>query len=76
MAQPLLEDPGGVEEPIGDDRVVHPHATLVEDPHEGLLFAELRGDPGTDLLELPGHLDRRHRHDMARVVADFASGEP
>ena len=76
LAQPLLEDPGGVEKAVGNDRVVHPHAPLVEDPHEGLLFAELRGDPGADLLELRRHLDRCHRHDMARVVADFSGGEP
>ena len=76
LTETLLENPGGVEETIGDDRVVHPHAALVEDPHEGLLFAELRGDPGADLLELPGHLHRRQRHDVARIMADLAGGEP
>ncbi len=44
LRQPLLVDPQRVEQLVVDDRVVHPHAALVEDADDGLLAHELGGE--------------------------------
>ena len=38
LAEALLEDTGRVEEMVGDDGVVHPHATLVENAQDGFVL--------------------------------------
>ena len=49
LAEPLLVDAGGVEQLVGDDRVEHPHAALVEDAHDRLLRAQLGGQALAEL---------------------------
>ena len=41
MTKPLLVDANGIEQFIGDDGVVHAHASLVEYPHDGFITFEL-----------------------------------
>ena len=41
LAQPLLVDACGIQQLIVDDGVVHAHAALVEDAHDGLAMLEL-----------------------------------
>ena len=76
LAEPLLEDAGGVEEVVGNDGIEHSHAALVEDTHQRLAVAEV----GRDRLGGVGELARdRHLvegHDMARVVVHGAVIEP
>ena len=69
LAEPLLEDAGGVEQVVGNDRVEHAHAAFVEDAHDRLVALERGG-------ELAGRARRRRRanlhfskrHDVRRVV--------
>ena len=44
LRETLLVNAGRVQEGIGGDRVLHPHAPLIEDAHEGLLVLELGGE--------------------------------
>ena len=52
LRQTLLVDAQRVDQFVVEDRVVHPHATLVEDPDDGLVAHELSG-------ERPAQLDLR-----------------
>ena len=42
LAQPLLEDSRGIDQLVVDDGVVHAHAALIEDAHDGLTMLHLR----------------------------------
>ena len=61
---------------VGDDRVVHPHASLVEDPHDRLLRAEPFGEADP----LPGDRAGDHhllvRGDVGEVVPDLPPLHP
>ena len=76
LAKPLLEDTRRVEQMIGDDRVEHPHAALVEHSHEGFLVPQFGGDRGSGLGERPRDRHVREWHDVAGVVVHAAGVEP
>ena len=76
LAEPLLEHAGGMEEMVGDDGVVHPHAALVENTHQRLAAAQVGRDAGADLRQLGRHFYLGHRDRMAGVVVHLAGVEP
>ena len=79
LRKPLLEEAHRVHEVVGDDRVVHPHAALVEDAHDGLIALELLSERGPARAILGVVAVERpilDRLGMARVVADAPLGEP
>jgi hypothetical protein len=76
LGQPLLEDSEPEEQLVGDDRVVHPHAALVEDAHDRPAVAQgraqLLGEAPVGLA-YPAVLERRH---VCVVMDDPAPVEP
>ena len=74
LRQPLLVDPERVEQLVVDDRVVHPHAALVEDADDRLLALELGGERAAALgvRAVPGV----EVADVTRVMRDRARLEP
>ena len=76
LAEALLEDAGLVDELVRDDRVVHAHATLVEDSHDLLVVAELLGELGAELLGIGGNASLLVGLHMRGGMGDAAGGQP
>jgi len=76
LAQAFLEDPGGVEQFVGNDGVVHPHAALVEHPHDRLLMAQFFGETAPEFFRRGGHLHFAEGPGVRGVVADLPLFEP
>ena len=76
LAEPLLEDSGGIEQLVVDDGVVHAHAAFVEDAHDGLAMPEIGGELGAELCAVGGQLAFVERVDVREIVRDLAGAEP
>ena len=76
LAQPLLEDAGGMQQRIGDDGVEHAHATLVEDAHDELLALELFREFAARLSRRGGHLHGPSGRTCGRRMLHLAGLEP
>ena len=76
LAESLLEDARRVEEAVGNDRVEHPHAALVEHAHERLATAQVGGEFHAHLLQRLRDAHRGDRHDVTRVVTHRPVREP
>ena len=76
LAEPLLEHAGPVQQLIRDDGVEHPHAALVEDPHDGLIAMQVGGKLRAQLFRARRDSERAQRTDMAGIVREQLSTEP
>ena len=76
LAQPLLVDACRVEKVIGDDRVEHAHAALVEHSHDDLLPPQAPRARAACLCGAGRDADARQRPRVRRVVPDPARGKP
>ena len=77
LAEPFLEDAGGMQQVVGDDRVEHAHATLVEHAHDRFLAAKLRGQCSRQAaVRLPGTFMLAQALDVVGLVLDRALGQP
>ena len=76
LAQPLLEDAGGMQQFIGDDGVVHAHAAFVENAQDGLVAAQLPRQARAGLFGLRRQPERGERMHVAEVVAHGLAAEP
>ena len=76
LAEALLEDARLVDELVRDDRVVHAHATLVEDTHDLLVVAELPGKLGAEFLGIGGNAGLLVGLHVRGDVGDAAGGQP
>ncbi len=56
LGQTLLEDSTLEEQFVGNDSVIHAHAALIKDAHDGFLSAQIRGDLRSDRLGASGHV--------------------
>ena len=76
LAEALLVDAHGVDVLVIEDGVVHAHAALIEDAHDGLLLLHLRGQRATQLGlggRQPGSVEVAH---VRRIVLDLAALHP
>jgi hypothetical protein len=76
LAQALLVDARGIEQMIGNDGVEHPHAALVEHPHDGLLTAKLIGQDGPQPPLGTRHLHLAQGDHVAPVMTQLARLQP
>ncbi len=76
LAEALLEDTGLVDQLVGDDRVVHAHAALVEDTHDLLVVAELLRELGAELLGIGGDARLLVGLHVRGGVRDGSGGQP
>ena len=76
LTQPLLEESERVQQMIGDDRVVHPHAAFVEHAEDGLVRLERVAERGAAIerprVSVAGHGSRSKDRDVRAVVIDAA----
>ena len=76
LAEAFLENAARVQRVIGDDRVEHAHAALVEHPHDRLLPHELRRELLAEFPRPRGHLHFGQRTNVRGVVRDAPGLEP
>ena len=72
LAEPLFEDPRGVQKLVRNDRIVHSHAPLIEIAHDGLFLFESVGKLSAYFLACAGNFEVRKAPHVGRVVFDFA----
>ena len=76
LRQPLLEHARGMQQLVGDDRVIHPHATLVENPHDRLVALQLPRQPRAQFARFARQRQRRQRLHVRRGVHDPLALQP
>jgi hypothetical protein len=76
LAQPLLVDPDRVNQLVIDDRVVHPHAALIEDAEDRPLGAQLVRETAPNLVRVRREIAGLEVVHVARVVLDPARPDP
>ncbi len=76
LREALFVDAGLEEEFVGDDGVIHTHAALVEDAHNGFPAAKIVGDFFGDRAGLGRDAGFGERLDVSGLVRRDAGGEP
>jgi hypothetical protein len=65
-----------VQEFVGNDGIVHSHASFVENTHDGLFLLKGAREFSARFLACIGNLEVRQAADMGRVVFDLARLKP
>ena len=76
LAEAFLEHAGAVQQFVGDDGVVHPHAALVEHAHDRLLAPEFFCKLPAGLARSGGHFQLVESANVRCVVFDFPLPHP
>ncbi len=76
LAQALFEHAGGMQQLVGDDGVIHAHAALVEDAHDGLFGDQLARQLPAEIFSAGGQLEVGERLRVAGVVHHRLAVQP
>src|SRR5579862_5228179 len=68
LAQSFFVYPCGVEQFIRNDGVVHAHAALIEDTHDGLILLESATDVAPSIRRFAGETNGVKRANMTAIV--------
>ena len=76
LAESLFEHTRRMEQFVGDDRVEHSHASLIEHPHDRFFALQLLGQRGAQLAFGTREPDALEPHDVAGIVPQLAFLQP
>ncbi len=76
LAEAFFEHAGRLQQFVRDDGVVHAHAALVEDAHDGLVFLEIPGHLAADLRCPGGQFQVAQASNVAFVMNDGFPVQP